>query len=350
LLGVVSPWNQPFLLSMIDAVPALLAGCAVIVKPSEVTPRFIEPLMRSVSHVPELAAVLAVVPGGPDTGRAILEACDVFSFTGSVPTGRKIAEACAKRFIPAFLELGGKDPAIVTANASLEQAAAAVLRGSVLATGQVCFATERVYVQADVHDEFVNHLKRKASALELNYPDIHQGHIGPFTMQRQAVIADAHLKDALDKGAKLVLGGPSENLGGGFYMRPTILTEVTHDMRVMCEETFAPITPVMRYQTTEDAIRLANEGEYGLSAAVIAGSLDEARAIAVRLDAGAVSLQDAGLTLAIMRDAEKTSFNRSGLGGSRMGPNAIKRFFRIKALIAASAEPVEMETLRELPA
>lgn len=350
LLGVISPWNFPLMLSAIDATPALLAGCAAIIKPSEVTPRFVEPLMETIQSVPELAKVLTYVVGGGETGQAIIEHVDIVCFTGSVTTGRKVAEACARRFIPVFLELGGKDPVVVTENADLERATDAVLRGSVFATGQICFSIERVYVQEKIHDAFVDKLVKKAEELELNYPDVHKGHIGPFIFGKQAAIVDEQIDDATARGAKIRTGGKSQNLGGGLYMRPTVLTGVTNDMKVMQDETFGPVIPVVKYKTKEEAIKLANDTIFGLSGAVIAGSDAEALEIGREIDAGGISLQDCTLTQSILRDAEKTSFNLSGMGGSRMGPASILRFFRKKALMINSEPPADMRTIREVPA
>jgi acyl-CoA reductase-like NAD-dependent aldehyde dehydrogenase len=135
------------MLSTLHAIPALFAGCAVIVKPSEITPRFVGPMMETISETPELAEVLLFVVGDGETGQAVVENVDIVNFTGSVPNGRKVAEACARRFIPSILELGGKDPVIITQTADLQKAATAVLRGAVTSTGQVCFSIERIYVQ-----------------------------------------------------------------------------------------------------------------------------------------------------------------------------------------------------------
>lgn len=347
LLGVISPWNHPFLLSTLDAIPALLAGCAVIVKPSEVTPRFVDPVAASIADVAELAAVFRYVTGGPETGQELVENVDALCFTGSVPTGRALAQTCARRFIPAFLELGGKDAAIVTASADLQRAAAAVLKGAVHNTGQVCFATERVYVDRGVHDAFVAELTNQARRLELNHPDVDRGHIGPFILARQADIVDAHLADALTRGATLHCGGPSETLDGGRYMHATVLSGVDHSMTIMREETFGPVVPVQAYNDVEEAVRLANDSDYGLSAAVIAGDAEEAKEIGRRLHAGAVSIMDTSLTITIMRDVEKTSYGFSGLGGSRMGPNGMLRFLRRKALLTRSGPVPDMEALRE---
>jgi acyl-CoA reductase-like NAD-dependent aldehyde dehydrogenase len=348
LVGVISPWNGPLMLSCLDPVPALFAGSAVIVKPSEVAPRFVGPLLETIRAVPELAEVFTFITGDGQTGQQLIQRIDMLCFTGSVPNGRKVAMACAERLIPAYLELGGKDPAIVTQTADLDAAATAVLRGACFGTGQVCFSTERIYVHESVHDAFVDILVRKADALTLNYPDINEGEIGPFGLERQAQIADEHLADALAKGAAVRTGGPSQVLGadsrgrGGHFMRPTVLTEVSHDMLVMTEETFAPIMPVMRYATEDEAVALANDTHYGLSAAVIAGTREEAARIAERVNAGTVALQDTFLTLFKTRDIGTNSFADSGLGGDRTGPGSILRFLRKKALMTQSAPPAPL--------
>jgi acyl-CoA reductase-like NAD-dependent aldehyde dehydrogenase len=339
LLGVISPWNGPLMLSLIDAVPALLAGCAVAIKPSRITPRFVEPLMRSIGEAPELSGVLECIQGDSETGEALIENVDIVAFTGSVENGRKVAEACARRFIPVFLELGGKDPAIVTETADLERAARAILRGAIFGTGQVCFSVERIYVHESVHDRLVELLVEKAEKVRLNYPDIAGGHIGPFGYDHQAEIVDSHLDDAVAKGAVIRTGGKSQNLGGGLYMRPTVVTNVNHDMKVMREETFGPVMPVMKYKTINEAVRLANDSIYGLSASVIAGSEEEARVIAVQLEAGSVCLQDTFLTLVKTRDIESNTVKFSGMGGARTGPASILRFVRKQALMVNTAEP-----------
>jgi len=335
LVGVISPWNGPMHMAMLHAIPPLFAGCAVLVKPSEVTPRFVGPLRSSIQEVPELAAVFDFVLGDGATGAALIEHVDMVSFTGSVSNGRKVAEACGRRLIPCELELGGKDPIIVTSEADLDAAASAVLRGGVTSTGQVCFAIERVYVDAKVHDDFVSRLVNKAERVQINYPDPLSGHIGPFISHRQAQLVDAHLEEAIAKGAVLRCGGKSFNRGGGLYMLPTVLTDVTHDMLVMREETFGPVIPVMRYNDIEEAVSLANDSLYGLSAAVMAGSEAEALTIARLLNAGNVSVQDAYLTF-FAGPAESDKFASSGVPGKRSG---LQRYLRREALLINSGKP-----------
>lgn len=343
IVGVISPWNAPLMLALLDAVPALFAGSAVLLKPSEVTPRVIETLFETVREVPELAAVFDYVTGPGEVGRAVIAEADTICFTGSVPTGRKVAVACAERLIPCNLELGGKDPCIVTASADLERAATAVLRGAVYATGQVCYSVERVYVHESVHDAFVAKLVEKAEAVRLNADNPRAGHIGPFTFAPQAGIVIRHIEDAKAKGAKVLTGGKVEDIGGGLYMRPTVLTGVTHDMLIMQDETFGPTIPVMSYEDTEEAIRLANDTHFGLTASVIAGDAEEAKAIGRRINAGGIFLQDTFLTFAKLRTFGSDSFGWSGYGAPRIGLESLRRFLRRKSLLTQTGKVADIQ-------
>jgi acyl-CoA reductase-like NAD-dependent aldehyde dehydrogenase len=345
LVGIISPWNFPVSLCFIDAMPALLAGCAVFVKPSEVTPRFVEPAMQSIAAVPELAAVFHIQPGARATGEQLVERSDVVCFTGSVATGRQVAANAARHFIPAFLELGGNDPLIITASADLERATDVALRATCLATGQACQSLERVYVDRKIFAAFVQRLVEKASAISPNWPDLHSGTIGPFIFGKQADTVAAQLADAVAKGAKVLCGGQIEDHGGK-WLRPTVLVDVHHGMQIMSEETFGPVIPVMPFDGIEEAIALANDGVYGLSAGVIAGSLEEAEVIGRQIDAGGISLNDGSLT-AMCHEMEKHSFKLSGLGGSRMGPAGYLRFFRRKVLIRQHGQPATMANIAE---
>jgi acyl-CoA reductase-like NAD-dependent aldehyde dehydrogenase len=343
LVGVISPWNAPLMLALLDAVPALFAGSAVLLKPSEVTPRVIETLFETVREVPELAGVFDYVTGPGEVGQAVIAEADTICFTGSVPTGRKVAVACAERLIPCNLELGGKDPCVVTETADLERAATAVLRGAVYATGQVCYSVERVYVHESVHDAFVEKLVEKAKAVRLNADNPRAGHIGPFTFAPQADIVIRHLEDAKAKGAQVLTGGAVENMGGGLYLRPTVLTGVTHDMLIMQDETFGPCIPVMAYADTEEAIRLANDTQFGLTASVIAGDVAEAKAIGRQINAGGIFLQDTFLTYAKLGTYGSDSFGCSGYGAPRIGPESLRRFLRRKSLLTQTGPVADIQ-------
>jgi len=334
LVAVISPWNFPLLLGLIDTIPALLAGCAVLVKPSEVTPRFIESVQAAVDAVPILASVLRFIPGDGGVGAGMVRHFDMVCFTGSTATGRKVYAAAAERMIPAFLEMGGKDPAIVLEGADPERTAAAVLWGATANAGQSCLSIERIYVHVSLFDAFTSILAEKAARLPLAYPGPRDGRVGPIIFDRQADIIDAHLTDAITRGARILTGSTfCENLGGGRYCRPTVLVDVDHSMRVMTEETFGPLMPVMSFQTEEEAMALANGTDYGLSAAVFGPTQESARSFASRLEAGAVSINDTALT-AVMHEGEKNAFRLSGIGGTRMGPSALRRFMRQRVLIA----------------
>lgn len=344
LFAAIAPWNFPVILSHIDAVPAMMAGSAALVKPSEVTPRFVEPMREVLAQVPELP--LAYVMGGADVGQALIEEADYVCFTGSTATGRKVAEAAARQLIPANLELGGKDPMIITAAVDPDWAAGVALRSSIVATGQACQSIERIYVARAIADEFLDALTKAADAVQLTYPDAGQGHIGPFIFPAQADKVALHIADAKAKGAAVISGGEIETLGGGKYLRPTIITGVTPDMMVMREETFGPVLPITIFDDLDAAVVEANDTQYGLSAAVLAGSLEEAAAIAGRLDAGAISLQDGALT-SMVGDAANQSRGASGLGPSRMGDSGMLRFLREQAHIRQTGAPLPIDAYAE---
>ncbi len=332
LVGNISPWNFPVILSFLDTFPALIAGNAVLIKPSEVTPRWTVPVKAAIAECPEIAAVLDIVVGTGQVGAAIPELADAIVFTGSVATGRKVAEAAARNFIPASLELGGKDPAIVLPSADVEYAARTITFSSVQSTGQACQSLERVYVAEQHYERFVKLAVEVAESLAINYPDINQGLIGPFIFEQQAYKVKEQIDDALSKGAKLHCGGEILDYGG-LWMRPTVLTDITHDMLVMQEETFGPVVPIMAFRDVDHAVALANDSLYGLSAAVFAGTVEEGRQLAARINAGAVSVNDAALT-AMLHEFEHDSFGYSGLGRGRAGASAYTRFTREQAVMS----------------
>jgi succinate-semialdehyde dehydrogenase / glutarate-semialdehyde dehydrogenase len=344
LVGVISPWNFPLTLALIDAISALAAGCAVIVKPSEVTPRFIRPLMMAIAEVEGLP--LTIIEGNGATGAAMIPLIDYVAFTGSVKTGRAVGVAAASAFIPASLELGGKDPMIILASADPVAAAEIALRASVVNSGQACQSIERVYVARAVAEPFLVALAEKAKAVRFNYPDIHSGDIGPFISAAQADIVQAQIDEARAMGAHVLTGGQVETLGGGKYLRPTVLASVTPDMRVIADETFGPVIPVTLFDSDDEAIAMANEGVFGLSGAVIAGTVREAEAVGARLNVGAVSINDGSLTTMVW-EAEKSSFGHSGLGASRMGESGLLRFFRKRAMIRQTGAALPLAAYAE---
>ncbi|OSX69619.1 hypothetical protein BU14_1338s0001 [Porphyra umbilicalis] len=334
LVGVVAPWNFPLLLAFIDALPALAVGAAVLLKPSEVTPRWIPAARAAVAAAGGgLADVLRLVEGGPDTGAAVVDAVDAVCFTGSVATGRAVAVAAARRLIPAYLELGGKDAAIVTASADVDTAAAAIAYAGTVNAGQSCMSIERVYVEAPVADAFVARLVAHVDAVRA------AGLNGPAVRAAEADRARRHIADAVAKGATVATGGrvapdraAAAAAGAAAPLRvdETVLTGVDHTMDVMTDETFAPILPVMVVPSVDAAVAAANDSAYGLSGAVFAGTPDEAAAVGGRLAAGGVSANDVLLT-AFSPAGGKTAWGVSGVGtASRTGPRSADRFLRTR--------------------
>jgi acyl-CoA reductase-like NAD-dependent aldehyde dehydrogenase len=348
LLGAISPWNFPLLLSFIDVIPALLAGCSAVIKPSEVTPRFAVPVARSIAAVEELDAVLTIMPGDGLTGQALIDSVDVVAFTGSVTTGKKVAIAAAQKFIPAYLELGGKDPAIVLEGADLDRATTAILRASIVATGQACQSLERLYVAQADHDEFIQLLTEKAMAATLTKDDPNKGIVGPLIFSLQAAVIQQHLDDALQKGAIIYCGGKIEDHRGAKWIAPTVLGNVDHSMLIMTEETFGPIMPVMAFCSPEQAVALANDTSYGLSAAVFGKDEESALSVAKQINAGGISINDAGLTSMVF-ETEKSAFGYSGMGPSRVGGSGLTRFLRQQSLYVNRGDVLPITVYSEQP-
>ncbi|MEM7553822.1 MAG: aldehyde dehydrogenase family protein [Cyanobacteria bacterium P01_A01_bin.84] len=337
LVGVISPWSFPLQLSTIDVIPALLAGCSVAVKPSEIAPRFMVPLIAALNNVTQLRDVLAFIEGDGVTGANLIEQVDFICFTGHVTTGLKVAEAAVKCFIPSCLELGGKDPAIVLESANLEFTTSAILWGSILNTGQSCRAIERIYVAQSIHEDFFHKLVTKAHKVTLTHSDIENGGIGPIVTPSQAAIIEEHLQEAVEKGATIHCGGKVEEIDGGYWCRPTVITDVNHDMKIMKEETFGPVMPIMSFSKLDEAVTLANDCDYGMSAAVFSGDETEALLFANNIEAGTISVNDAALSN-ILQEGESNPMKFSGMGHSRTGVDGLQRFLRKKSIFIKTKE------------
>lgn len=332
LVGVISPWNYPLILSMIDAIPALLAGSAVAIKPSEITPRFIVPFRAAIAEIPLLRDVLALFVGDGRVGGDLIDLTDMVVFTGSVPTGRRVQERAASQFKLSFLELGGNDAAVVLNSADADQAAEIIVRGAVENSGQLCCAIERVYVQAAMQEDLTRCITARMKALTLNLAAPAAGELGPIILARQAEVLRDQLADAVAKGAKILCGGRILEHEGGLWCEPTVLIQVTQDMKIMREETFGSIVPIAAFTDEDEAVRLANDTDFGLSATVI-GAEDDAIRLGERLNAGGVWINDFDTMGGVGDRAEKTAFGISGLGGTRYGPGGFMRFLRKKALV-----------------
>lgn len=281
VVGIIAPWNYAFSNFFKSLFPALLAGNAVLLKPSEFTPRtgawFAEQLDAELP-----AGLVAVVQGGGTIGRALLEVVDAATFTGSVATGRKVAAQAAERMIPCSLELGGKDAAIVLADCDLDRTVAGVAQWALHNCGQNCAAIERVYVERAIADTFVARVGALADKL-LVAPDAFAD-IGPLQSHAQLAIVEAHVADAVERGATVVAGG--KRTGDGLGYRPTVLDHCTDEMLVMTEETFGPVIAIQRVDEADEAVRRANASPYGLNGSVWSRNIDRALELARRLDVG----------------------------------------------------------------
>ncbi|MHB8837932.1 MAG: aldehyde dehydrogenase family protein [Gemmatimonadaceae bacterium] len=328
VVGVISPWNYPMFLPLSSALPALLCGNAVVNKPSEWTPGVAELVQECLHDAGIPADIYQVVHGAGATGAALCGEVDKIFFTGSEATGRKVAMACAQRLIPCALELGGSDPAIVLADADLAHAASGIAWARFSNAGQTCVAAKRVFVEASVYDEFLTLLTQAVSRLKVGPGTDDATDIGPMIRPEQRSLIAAQHADAMARGAReaLRLDAPD----GDCYFPPTILTDVPADSRVMTEETFGPLLPVTKVRDVEEAIARANDTTQGLSASVWTGDVTRGVAVAQRLQAGSVLINDA-CTSAGVSDVPHGGFKASGLGKVH-GELGLQECVRTKAI------------------
>lgn len=298
VVGVISPWNYPFALPFMDAIPALIAGNSVVLKPSEITPFIAQFAVEMMHEVGIPQDVMQIVHGDGTTGAALVDHVDYVQFTGSNAVGRKIGTRCVERLIPFSLELGGNDPSIVLADADPEATAVGLIQGAFENNGQMCISIERVYVEAAIYDNLLAELLQRVPQLRLNSGGGMDVTIGSMTNRAELERTQAHIQDALDKGATLLAGGkPRPDLGELFF-EPTILTDVDHSMAIMTEETFGPVLPIMRVRDSQEAVQLANQNIYGLSASIFSRDLRRAEEIATQIDSGDVSINRAQFVIA----------------------------------------------------
>jgi succinate-semialdehyde dehydrogenase/glutarate-semialdehyde dehydrogenase len=300
VVGIISPWNFPWATPLDEVVMALIAGNAVVLKPSELTP-FTALKIGAVfkqAKLPE--GLLEIITGDGSTGAALVEAgVDKVMFTGSVATGKRVAEAAAKHLTPVVLELGGKDPMIVLEDANLPNAARAALWGGFANAGQACASIERLYVHESIAQQFTELVVAETRKLKVGVPTVDGVDLGAMTNERQLRIVEDHIEDAIERGACIETGGHRLETAGGWFHEPTVITNVDHAMDVMREETFGPVLPIMTFKSDDEAVRLANDSVYGLTAAVFTSDIARGRRLAERIDAGTVMINEVVYTHAI---------------------------------------------------
>lgn len=331
LVGLITPWNGPLAGPMMDVVGALVAGAAVVSKPSEVTPLTWREVVRGWREEIGAPAVLAVATGAGAVGGAVIDQVDMVMFTGSVRTGRTIAVRCAERLIPCSLELGGKDAFIVLADADLERAASGAVWGGMTNSGQACVGVERVYVEAPVYDEFVTLVTAKVAALRqgTDSPGSFAADIGAMVTSAQVDIVAEHVSDAVAKGARVLVGGGRAD---GNCFQPTVLVDVDHSMRCMREETFGPTLAIMRVADEDEAIALANDSDYGLSSSLWTRDRSRADRLSRRIEAGSVSINNA-LVATFQMPVPMGGWKNSGLGTRFGGARGVLKYCREQSVV-----------------
>jgi acyl-CoA reductase-like NAD-dependent aldehyde dehydrogenase len=293
VVAIISPWNYPFAIPMTQLIYALVAGNAVVLKPSEITPACGALVEKLAARAAIPAGLVNVLEGRGDLGAAIIDTDpDKVFFTGSVATGTKIAQACATKLIPSVLELGGKDPMIVLADADLEVASSAAVWGGFMNCGETCISVERIYVERTVADRFTELCVEKTKKLRLGAPDTEETEVGPMIQSAQLEKVEAQLRDAVTRGARVLTGGVRRPDLGANFIEPAVLTNVDHSMSLMREETFGPVIAIRAVSTIDEAVTLANDSPYSLAASVWTGDAKRGAAIASRLNAGAVMVND----------------------------------------------------------
>lgn len=320
VVGVISPWNYPVALGYWDVIPALLAGCSVLLKPSERTPLSDELIANGWAEIGG-PPVFEVVHGAREVGEALVDNVDFVQFTGSTATGKKIMERAARRLTPVSLELGGKDPMLVLPDADVKRAAHAAVWGSMFNAGQTCVSVERVYVHDSIYEQFVDLVVEEVRGLD----------VGAMIDENQLEVVDRHVRQAVSSGARALTGGARIPGHGSFYA-PTVLVDVDHSMDCMREETFGPTLPIMRYSEESEAIALANDSEYGLSASVWSKDRRRAERVALQLDCGTVNINDVIMNLSCLT-APHGGWKGSGLGSRFGGVDGLRKYCRTEAIV-----------------
>jgi succinate-semialdehyde dehydrogenase/glutarate-semialdehyde dehydrogenase len=329
VIGIISPWNYPFSIPATESLSALVTGNAVVLKPSELTSLSALQLASLLHQAGVPKDVFQVVIGDGSAGSALLNALiDKLVFTGSVATGKRIAQAAAARLLPVVLELGGKDPMLVLEDADVDVASSGAVWGAFANCGQACLSVERCYVHRSLYDAFLDACVEKSKRLRVGNGNDSGIDIGPLIHKQQLRNVEAHVEDARMRGARVLTGGSRlPELGPNFYA-PTVLADVSHSMDIMREETFGPVLPVMPFDTDDEAIRLANDSEYGLAASIWTRDRARGEALAKRIQAGTVMVNDAVACFGIS-EAPHGGVKASGIGRTH-GRFGLEEMVRIK--------------------
>ena len=340
VVGIVSPWNYPLSLAVTDALPALLAGNAVVLRPDlqgSLTALAAAEIFEE-AGLPQ--DVLQVVLGhGEPTGQAVVDLADYVSFTGSTATGRRVAQATGKRLVGVSLELGGKNTMYVAADADLRRAASGAVRACFSSAGQLCISAERLVVHADVYDEFVPRFVEQVSRMRLS-TGLHWGaDMGSLVSPEQKAKVLGHIDDAVSKGARVLTGGHERPDVGPLVVEPTVLEGVTSAMACRDEETFGPVVSLYRVASDDEAVRLANDTEYGLNASVWTRDVRRGREVAARIHAGTVNINEGYAATWGSVAAPMGGMKSSGLG-RRHGSEGLLKYTESQNITSQHLVPI----------
>jgi acyl-CoA reductase-like NAD-dependent aldehyde dehydrogenase len=314
VVGIISPWNYPFSVPSVQTLTALATGNAVALKPSEFTPFSSLELQRLLREAGLDPALLQVITGDGAAGAALLSTgVHKLVFTGSVATGKRVAQAAAARLLPVVLELGGKDPMLVLEDADVDVASSAAVWGAFMNAGQTCLSVERCYVHERIYAKFLEACVAKTGKLRLGRGTEADIDAGPMIHERQLRTVQAHVEDAIARGARLLAGGKTLPQLGPNFFAPTILADVDHSMTIMREETFGPVLPVRSFKTEDEAVALANDSEFGLAASIFTRDRKRGETLARRIDAGTVMVNDVLACFGIS-EAPHGGVKASGIG------------------------------------